>query len=71
MLSLAQSYLNQGRTIYMDNWYTSISSAQELLHHNITCTGTIRRNRRGLPSDVTKSKLKKGQAIGLENADGV
>ena len=25
VISLAHSYLNQGRTIYMDNWYTSIS----------------------------------------------
>ena len=70
MLSLAQSYLNQGRTVYMDNWYTSISSAQELLHHNTTCTRTIREIEEGYLV-MTKSKLKKGQAIGLENADGV
>ena len=55
----------------MDNWYTSISLAEELLYHNTTCTGTIRKNRRGLPDEVIKTKLKRGQAIGLENKSGV
>ena len=41
VISLANSYLNQGRTLYMDNWYTSIPLAQELLDRNTACTETI------------------------------
>ena len=54
MVSLANSYLNQGRTLYMDNWYTSIPLAQELLDRNTACIRTIRKNRRGLSGVVVR-----------------
>ena len=55
----------------MDNWYTSIPLAQERLDRNTACTGTIMKNRRGLPGVVVKAKLKKGQVLGLENKSGI
>ena len=45
---LIQPYLNQGRKVYIDNWYTPIPLAQELLTYNTVCTGKIRANRKGL-----------------------
>ena len=71
VLALTQPYLNQGRKVYIDNWYTSIPLAQELLTYNTVCTGTIRANRKGLPQEIIKTKLKKGETIGLENRHGV
>ena len=71
VVALTQPYLNQGRKVYIDNWYTLIPLAQELLRHSTIYTGTIRSNRKGLPSVETNSKLKTGEVIGLENQYGV
>jgi len=46
----------QGRNITFDRLYTSVSLAQWLLTHNITCVGTLQCNRRGIPSEVKDTK---------------
>ena len=38
-----------------------------MLTYNTVCTGTIRANRKGLPQEIIKTRLKKGETIGLEN----
>ena len=48
-----QSYVDlQGLNISFDHLYTSVSLAQWLLFHNITCVGTLQSNRKGIPKEV-------------------
>ena len=48
-----QKYVDlQGRNISFDRLYTSITLAQWLLTHNITCVGTLQANRRGIPNEI-------------------
>ncbi|XP_025407161.1 piggyBac transposable element-derived protein 4-like [Sipha flava] len=70
VLDLSQRYLNSGRTIITDNFYTSVPLAYELLKNNIHLVGTLRSNRVKLP-EVTKAKLKPNEIVGRENIDGI
>ena len=47
-----------GYHIYTDRFYTSILLANQLLQKQIHLTGTVQKNRVGLPSDLKKLKLK-------------
>jgi hypothetical protein len=47
--------------LVVDNYYTSIDLAQQMLLKEIYITGTIRRNRRNLPPLVQKKSRKKGE----------
>jgi len=47
--SLCENYLNEGRTIVTDNFYTSVPLAETLLRQNTHLVGTLRKNRRFLP----------------------
>lgn len=69
-MGLGRPYLNNGRTIVTDNFYTSLPLANELLKNDTHLVGTLRSNRVKLP-EVMKTKLKKGQIIGKENTDGI
>jgi len=70
VMELSRPYLNVGRTVVTDNFYTSMPLARELLKNNTHLVGTLRTNRVKLP-EVLKTKLKKGQIIGKESTDGV
>nr|CAI5841314.1 unnamed protein product [Callosobruchus analis] len=69
VLDLTDYYLNQGRTIVTDNYYTSPSLARNLLAKETHLLGTLRKNRRGLPPEVIKAKLKKREITGKEHKD--
>lgn len=46
-----------GRNIFCDNWFMSVPLAKDLLKdHNLTCTGTIRLNKRELPQELTEKR---------------
>ena len=47
--------------LVVDNYYTSIDLMEQLLPKKIYVTGTIRSNRRNLPSEVKKKASKKGE----------
>lgn len=70
VVDLSSRYLNCGRTIITDNFYTSLNLANELLEKNTHLIGTLRSNRVKLP-DVTKAKLQPGQIVGKENSNGI
>jgi len=70
VMNLTSLYLNAGRTIITDNFYTSLNLANALLENETHLVGTLRCNRVKLP-EVTKSKLRPGQIIGKENLNGV
>lgn len=61
--------LNQGRHVYMDNYYSSPELMMELFGQKTFSAGTVRANRKGLPLGVTKNrkKLKKGEVVFRRN----
>lgn len=71
VLQLLNDYLNIGRTVITDNFYTSIYLAKSLLAAKTHLLGTLRKNRRGLPKDIVSAKIKKGEIIGKESTEGV
>ena len=60
VLGLMKNYLNKGYRLFIDNFFTSVQLVFDLLQ-NVTYTcGTLRSNRKHLPSKITeKSKLVK------------
>ncbi|KAJ8968616.1 hypothetical protein NQ314_002215 [Rhamnusium bicolor] len=71
VLNLAQDYLNNGRTVITDNFYTSVPLAKSLLDSKTHLLGTLRKNRRDLPKEVMNDNLKKGEIIGKESSVGI
>jgi len=69
-MNLTSFYLNAGRTIITDNFYTSINLANALLENETHLVCTLRCNRVKLP-EVTNPKLKPGQIIDKEKLNGV
>lgn len=63
--------LDMGMTLYCDNCYTSVTLAEHLLSRNTYLCGTVRSSRKGLPCEVTKAKIKKGDIVSLQNDKGV
>lgn len=57
-LKLAEPYLQRGRNITTDNFFTSISLAKKLLAEKTTLVGTIRSNKRELPKPAREKKDK-------------
>ena len=47
--TLCQDYLDQGRTVYTDRYYTSIPLAQTLETHETSFIGTCMKNRKQIP----------------------
>ncbi|KAG5865977.1 hypothetical protein JTB14_011972 [Gonioctena quinquepunctata] len=63
VLNLANNYLDQGYSLYMDNFYNSVDLARQLLERNTYCTGTLRNGRKGSPSEEKTAKLKSGKSV--------
>ncbi|KAJ8927544.1 hypothetical protein NQ314_019980 [Rhamnusium bicolor] len=63
--------LEEGRTLVIDNWYTSVPLATKILNSNTHVVGTIRKDRRGIPKEVVNKKFKKGEVFAMENQDGL
>lgn len=63
-------YLDAGRRLCLDNFYTSIHLAEDLLKRRTTMLGTIRSDRKRLPRSVIDARLKRGECKGLECGHG-
>uniref|UniRef100_A0A8W7P822 PiggyBac transposable element-derived protein domain-containing protein n=1 Tax=Anopheles coluzzii TaxID=1518534 RepID=A0A8W7P822_ANOCL len=70
-MELCEPLLNQGRTVYIDNFHASFDLAQALLANQTHLVGTVRVNGTSMPKDVLLAKLRKGEIIARENDDGV
>jgi len=57
VLTLIKLFLNKGQSLYMDNFYNSVTLSI-LLEKKTHTTGTLRSNRIGNPKEVTTKKLK-------------
>jgi len=61
VMNLMHDLLDGGRTLYMDNYYNSPALALELFQRKTHTVGTLRMNRKGVPKDMSKLKLKRGE----------
>ena len=52
---LVQPWVNSGRTITMDNYFTDLGLAEDLLAIQTTIVGTVRRNKRDIPKELQPS----------------
>lgn len=71
VFNLSNNLLNEGRTIYTDNYYTSVDLAQKLLEKKTHLVGTLRSNRKRNPKRVIEKKLKKGETVAAEHNSGI
>lgn len=71
VMKLSEGLIDEGRTIYADNFYSGIPLVKELLDRKTLYCGTLRSNRKGLPKEITAKKMKKGEICGLENQCGI
>jgi hypothetical protein len=55
VVSLTHNYQHRNHILYMDRGFTSPALLLELLHKGIRCCGTVRKNRKDLPSDLLTS----------------
>ncbi|KAF0750628.1 piggyBac transposable element-derived protein 4-like [Aphis craccivora] len=57
VIDLAAEYLNFGRTMYVDNWYTSVHLADLLGEQKTHLVGTLRSNRKQNPKEAKKRRI--------------
>lgn len=71
--NIEQSFGNiEGLHVFTDRFYSSLEISQVLLEKKVHHTGTIMKNRKGLPSEVKKkTKLKKGHIKAFRKNDNV
>ncbi|XP_068117048.1 piggyBac transposable element-derived protein 4-like [Hyperolius riggenbachi] len=63
VLTLLEPLLNQGYCVTTDNFYTSPELIEVLLHNRTDCYGTVRPNRRDMPTSFGAKKLKPGDIV--------
>ena len=59
--------MNQGYVLWMDNYYNSPSLSTLLRDRGINVAGTLRLNRKDVPTSVKSKKLKKGEMVAAES----
>jgi len=69
VLQLMEGRFNKGHHIYTDNYYTSVHLARELLDQKTHLCGTVRTNRKEMPSLVCETALKSGEMIRQQRED--
>lgn len=67
VIKLVKDLLDEGRTLYTDNFYTSVPLARTLLSRNTHVVSTIRKNRKYIPDEVKFTRLQRGEIIGRRN----
>jgi hypothetical protein len=67
VLELTEQYLDRGRTLYVDNWYTSVLLADTLLQKRTHLVGTLRKNRKFNPTNVVNKSLRRGEITAQKN----
>ncbi|XP_015189681.1 PREDICTED: piggyBac transposable element-derived protein 4-like [Polistes dominula] len=68
---LADKLLKEGRTLFVDNFYTSYELALKFLNSKTHVVGTIQRNKKNMPSCVMSYPLKKGEMVAREDPNGI
>ena len=63
VLKLLEGLEGRGHHVYTDNYYSSPALFGDLQRLGFGACGTVRKNRRGLPDETTKAKLKKVEVV--------
>ncbi|KAJ8968760.1 hypothetical protein NQ314_002133 [Rhamnusium bicolor] len=63
VLRLIENYSDMGHSLYLDNYYNSVTLVRKLLEKNTYCTGTLRAGRQETPQEVSKAKLKTDESV--------
>lgn len=71
VLYLTKNLLGKGRTVIIDNYYTSVELAHQLIDNKTYILGTLRNNRKNNPKNVVDKKLKKGEVAVEESNNGI
>lgn len=61
----------QGRTLYVDNFYTSYELARSMLDQKTHVVGTLRANKKHFPKEVMVAPIKKGEVVAREDPNGI
>lgn len=56
LIKLTSPIQHTDRNVFMDNWYCSLESATELKERGLNSLGTMRKNRKGIPSGFGDSR---------------
>ncbi|XP_065093400.1 piggyBac transposable element-derived protein 4-like [Ochlerotatus camptorhynchus] len=59
VMDLVQPFLDQGREVVVDNFFSSVDLAEKLLERKTYLTGTLRKNKREIPLAFLPSKSRK------------
>ncbi|KAL6418184.1 hypothetical protein ACFW04_011079 [Cataglyphis niger] len=70
-MSLCQNIFDKGHTFCIDNWYSSIDLAEELIARNTHVIGIIRSSCRRISKKVVQKKLQQGEVFAKENENGI
>ncbi|CAK9810760.1 PiggyBac transposable element-derived protein 4 [Anthophora quadrimaculata] len=70
-IELADKLINEGRTLFVDNFYTSYELAAKFLQFKTHVIGTVRYNKKFMPRFVMSYPLKRGQMIAREDDNGI
>ncbi|KAL8582146.1 hypothetical protein ACOMHN_004065 [Nucella lapillus] len=62
----SENFHGKGHTIFIDSFFSSVGLFRELGMMGTTATGTIRKDRRGLPTQLGEKKLQKGQTAEMK-----
>ena len=68
---LTRGLKNEGRTLYINNFYTRYPLARFMLAEKKHVVGTVRPFRAKLPKEVLKKKLQRGEMVGQEESHGI
>ena len=69
VLEMTKSLIGTGCRIFMDNFFTSPHLLQLLHAHGLEGTGTVRKDRRGLPDTKPDREMKKGEIQSFQTTD--
>ena len=61
VIELMEPYLQNGHTLFIDNWYTRPSLFLNLAGKKTNAVGTVRVNRKNMPQQFKPTKMGKGE----------
>ncbi|VDO25445.1 unnamed protein product [Haemonchus placei] len=70
-MELMEGFLEVGRVLCTDNYYSSIGLAEKLISRRTHLVGTLRRNRKGIPKAIKDKKSKRGQICYKQRQNGI
>ena len=70
-IELKKDLIGQGRTLYVNNFFTSYELANYCLQKQTHLVGALRANKKHIPKEVLQAKLKRSEMVAKEDQQGV